>query len=82
MPTFWRIQFFVVFVAPSSWEKEWRISVRPEIIAFRVAIKVHAQSVSSHFRYRHDAVLGWVTRIYTLALHTHFESILPTRERL
>ena len=82
MATFWRIQFLVVFVAPSSWEEEWRISVRPEIIAFRVAVKVYSQSVPSHFRHCHDAVLGGVTWIYTLALHTHFESIFSTWERL
>jgi len=76
MHTKWWMQLSAILLHPANWEDEWRIGICPEIIAFRVSIKVKTESVTFHLSDSQDTIQRRMLRVNAFQLHSNLKSVL------
>ena len=74
--TKWRLKLAAILFHPTNWKDKWRVSICPEVVAFRVSIKVKTESVAFHLSNTEYTIQWRMYWINAFQLHSNLESIL------
>lgn len=78
--TFGRLQNLPIFLRPANWEYKWGISIYPEVIALRIAIKVQSQPKCMEMRVSETMNSAVLVILSLDQIKSHF--CLPTVDKM